>query len=237
MITLRPSAERGHFDHGWLDTRHTFSFAGYQDPAHMGFRHLRVINEDVVQPDHGFGTHPHRDMEIVTYVLEGALEHRDSMGNTGVIGAGEVQRMTAGTGITHSEYNASGSEPVHLMQIWITPAEIGLTPSYEQHALLDPGAGSGASAAARLRARRLARRPGWFAADPPGCTSPRGDTRRGRPHPDLVASRVVMPGCRSSEADSRSTGSTSRWATARRSATKPRSTCRRPQPPTRFCST
>lgn len=151
MITLRPSAERGHFDHGWLDTRHTFSFAGYQDAAHMGFRHLRVINEDVVQPDHGFGTHPHRDMEIVTYVLEGALEHRDSMGNTGVIGAGEVQRMTAGTGITHSEYNASGSEPVHLMQIWITPAEIGLTPSYEQHALLDPGAGSGAPAAARLQ--------------------------------------------------------------------------------------
>jgi redox-sensitive bicupin YhaK (pirin superfamily) len=146
MITLRPSAERGHFDHGWLDTRHTFSFAGYQDPAHMGFRHLRVINEDVVQPDHGFGTHPHRDMEIVTYVLEGALEHRDSMGNTGVIGAGEVQRMTAGTGITHSEYNASSSEPVHLMQIWITPAEIGLTPSYEQHALLDPVAGLDGSA-------------------------------------------------------------------------------------------
>ncbi len=148
MITLRPSAERGHFDHGWLDTRHTFSFAGYQDPAHMGFRHLRVINEDVVQPDRGFGTHPHRDMEIVTYVLEGALEHRDSMGNTGVIGAGEVQRMTAGTGITHSEYNASSSEPVHLMQIWITPAEIGLTPGYEQHALLDSRTGLDESASA-----------------------------------------------------------------------------------------
>jgi redox-sensitive bicupin YhaK (pirin superfamily) len=150
MITLRRSAERGHFDHGWLDTRHTFSFAGYQDAAHMGFRDLRVINEDVVQPDRGFGTHPHRDMEIVTYVLEGALEHRDSMGNTGVIGAGEVQRMTAGTGITHSEYNHSGTEPVHLMQIWIIPAETGLTPSYEQRTLLDPGAGDG-SAATRLQ--------------------------------------------------------------------------------------
>lgn len=151
MITLRRSVERGHFDHGWLDTRHTFSFAGYQDAAHMGFRHVRVINEDVVQPDHGFGTHPHRDMEIVTYILEGALEHRDSMGNTGVINAGEVQRMTAGTGITHSEYNASSTEPVHLMQIWIIPGEIGLTPSYEQRTLLDPGVVSDGSAAARLQ--------------------------------------------------------------------------------------
>jgi Pirin-related protein len=151
MITLRPSAERGHFDHGWLDTRHTFSFAGYQDAAHMGFRHLRVINEDVVQPDHGFGTHPHQDMEIVTYILEGALEHRDSIGNTGVIGAGEVQRMTAGTGVTHSEYNPSLTEPVHLMQIWIIPAQTGLTPSYEQRALLDPGAASDESAAVRVQ--------------------------------------------------------------------------------------
>lgn len=151
MITLRRSAERGHFDHGWLDTRHTFSFAGYQDPAHMGFRHLRVINEDVVQADNGFGTHPHRDMEIVTYILEGALEHRDSMGNTGVISAGEVQRMTAGTGITHSEYNKSSTEPVHLMQIWITPAETGLTPSYEQRTLLDPAAGSGGPEAAHVQ--------------------------------------------------------------------------------------
>ena len=151
MITLRPSAERGHFDHGWLDTRHTFSFAGYQDPAHMGFRQLRVINEDVVQPDHGFGTHPHQDMEIVTYVLEGALRHKDSMGNSGVIGAGEVQRMTAGTGITHSEYNASGTEPVHLMQIWIIPDETGLTPSYEQRTLLDTTADPDRSTAERLQ--------------------------------------------------------------------------------------
>lgn len=151
MITLRRSAERGHFDHGWLETRHTFSFAGYQDAAHMGFRHLRVINEDVVQPGQGFGTHPHRDMEIVTYILDGALEHRDSMGNTGVIGAGEVQRMTAGTGVTHSEYNASSTEPVHLLQIWIIPAEMGLTPSYEQRTVVDSGAGSDESASAPLQ--------------------------------------------------------------------------------------
>ncbi len=147
MITLRRSAERGHFDHGWLETRHTFSFAGYQDAAHMGFRHLRVINEDIVQPGRGFGTHPHRDMEIVTYILDGALEHRDSMGNAGVISAGEVQRMTAGTGVTHSEYNASSTEPVHLIQIWIIPAEMGLMPSYEQRTLVDPGAVSDESAA------------------------------------------------------------------------------------------
>jgi len=151
MITLRRSAERGHFDHGWLDTRHTFSFAGYQDTAHMGFRHLRVINEDVVQPGRGFGTHPHRDMEIVTYILDGALEHRDSMGNAGVIGTGELQRMTAGTGVTHSEYNASSTEPVHLMQIWIIPSEMGLTPSYEQLTVLDSGADSDESTAARLQ--------------------------------------------------------------------------------------
>jgi len=151
MITLRPSAERGHFDHGWLDTRHTFSFAGYQDAAHMGFRNLRVINEDVVQPGQGFGTHPHRDMEIVTYILEGALEHRDSMGTTGVIRAGEVQHMTAGTGVTHSEYNPSSTEPVHLMQIWIIPAQTGLTPSYEQRPVLGSDAGSESSATARLQ--------------------------------------------------------------------------------------
>lgn len=150
MITLRPSAERGHFDHGWLDTRHTFSFAGYQDPAHMSFGHLRVINEDVVQPGRGFGTHPHQDMEIVTYVLEGSLEHRDSMGNVGVIGAGEVQRMTAGTGVTHSEQNPSLSEAVHLMQIWIIPAKTGLAPGYEQRSLLRPGDDS-ARAPARVQ--------------------------------------------------------------------------------------
>jgi redox-sensitive bicupin YhaK (pirin superfamily) len=135
MIAIRPADARGRTEFGWLDSRHTFSFGDYYDPRHMGFRSLRVINDDRVEPAQGFGTHPHRDMEILTYVLEGALEHKDSMGTGSVIRPGEVQRMSAGRGVTHSEFNHSKKEGVHLLQIWVQPAERGITPEYEQKAV------------------------------------------------------------------------------------------------------
>jgi redox-sensitive bicupin YhaK (pirin superfamily) len=141
MIQLRKSNERGHAEHGWLDSYHTFSFADYYDPEHTHFRSLRVINEDRVAPKMGFGMHPHRDMEIITYVVDGALQHRDSMGNTAVMRGGDVQRISAGTGIMHSEINESTKEPVHLLQIWIMPDHKNAMPAYAEKsfAKVEPG--------------------------------------------------------------------------------------------------
>lgn len=152
MIRIRPAAERGHADHGWLDTWHTFSFAHYHDPRHMGFRSLRVVNDDRVAPGKGFDTHGHRDMEILTYVLAGSLTHKDSLGNGSIIRPGEIQRMTAGTGVQHSERNPSPDEWLHLLQIWILPERGAIEPGYEQIEL-DP-------AGARNRLQLIASREG-----------------------------------------------------------------------------
>ena len=142
MIELRKSTERGHANHGWLDSYHSFSFADYHDPRHMGYASLRVINEDVVQPGQGFGTHGHRDMEIITYVLDGSLEHKDSMGNGSALRYGDVQRMSAGHGVTHSEFNHSQLKALHLLQIWIEPNVRGIAPGYEEKHF-DPAAKQG----------------------------------------------------------------------------------------------
>ena len=137
MIAIRKSGQRGHANHGWLDTSHTFSFANYYDPKHMGFGALRVINEDRVSPGKGFGSHGHQDMEILTYVLSGALAHKDSMGNVETLQANDLQRISAGTGIVHSEFNGSRTEPVHFLQIWLEPAVNGLKPGYQQLSLTE----------------------------------------------------------------------------------------------------
>ena len=167
MIVQRPAAERGHANHGWLDSHHSFSFADYYDPAHMGFGPLRVINEDRVQPGMGFGTHGHRDMEIISYVLAGQLSHKDNMGNGSIIAPGDVQRMSAGRGVLHSEFNPSSTDGVHFLQIWIEPAQRGIAPSYEQArvdaaakrgtlALLAAPAGQGGAVAIHQDARLYA---------------------------------------------------------------------------------
>lgn len=141
MIEIRPANKRGHADHGWLDSYHTFSFANYHDPEHMGYRALRVMNEDQVQGGQGFDTHPHQDFEIISYVVNGALKHEDSMGHTAVMKAGEVQRISAGSGIAHSEFNNSATEPVHFLQIWLLPSRKGLSPNYAQQSFRDSPSG------------------------------------------------------------------------------------------------
>ena len=193
MIQIRKSQDRGHASHGWLDSYHTFSFADYYDPKHMGFRSLRVINEDRVAPGRGFGSHGHRDMEILSYVLEGSLAHKDSMGHQEVLGPNEIQRMSAGTGVMHSEFNPSSTDPVHFLQIWIQPATLGTPSSYEQ-IRFDPKEKQG-------KFKLLA---GPRGAQP---SRPSIKTRKSSPPNSRMAmssttrlTRAVMPGCTSSGA-------------------------------------